>query len=186
MRKLLIGLTGRAGSGKTTAAEHIAGEFCFNEYALAQPIKEAVATLFGQDIGFAQGEAKEAVIPWLGKSSRQLQQLLGTEWGRKLVHPDIWLLLAEREWCRTLTGPAKGLVIGDIRFDNEAKWIKRNGGYIINVFREGVQPVVTHESENGIDPYLIDIWVDNSGSLEGFAQELEHYVRQFQLYGMTP
>lgn len=173
MKKLLIGITGRAGAGKTTAAEYIASHYYFNMYAFADPIKDGVAAMFGGDIGYAQGEAKEAVIPWLGKSSRQLQQLLGTEWGRNMVHPDLWINLAKREWDRIQARTANGLVIGDVRFDDEAKWIKDEGGYILHLGRASHAPVASHISEQGIDPQYIDVMLQNGTSLQMLYERLD-------------
>lgn len=94
MSQLLIGLTGSARSGKTTAAKHMAIEHGLLHYAFAQPLKAMLAQGMNLTDDHLEGALKEQPLPWLGKAPRELMQLLGTEWGRGMVHSDLWLLLA--------------------------------------------------------------------------------------------
>jgi hypothetical protein len=112
---------------------------------------------------------KEDPIPAYGnKSPRQLLQWLGTEWGRNLVDENIWVTVATKEFL--LRGP--GMVIADVRFENEAFWIRRMGGTIIHLMRPGAPPVATHASENGvmIDPR--DGLLRNDGTLADLQSRL--------------
>ncbi|SDW38102.1 hypothetical protein [Nitrosomonas communis] len=49
----------------------------------------------------------------LGKSPRDVMQSFGVEWGRKLIHPDIWVKRVEN-----LIDHYLRLVLSDVRFDN--------------------------------------------------------------------
>ena len=44
-----------------------------------------------------------------------------------------------------------GMVISDVRFDNEAAWIPAHGGRIIHVIRPDTKAVEAHASEDGIE-----------------------------------
>lgn len=91
-------------------------------------------------------------------SPRQAYQWFGTEWGRELVHKDLWLLFAERE----LVANDMFMVVTDCRFDNEAEWIGSLKGNIIKVEKEVKKEISKHASENGINPRYIDYCIDNN------------------------
>ena len=85
---------------------------------------------------------------------RKLLQLLGTEAGRHIIHPNIWVnaLFADYE-------PDSNWIITDVRFPNEAKAIKEKGGIMIRVnrpqFMANGRVIVKdeHESETALDDY---------------------------------
>lgn len=151
----LIGLAGKARSGKDTVADMLAARG-FERYAFAQPLKQGVRAMFGLTEAHTDGEWKEDVLPWLGRSPRYLMQTLGTEWGRQLVAEDVWLRLAQkrlddmREDAVCTFGRCRGLVISDVRFDNEAEWVRDQGGEVWHIARPEAQAVADHASEAGV------------------------------------
>jgi hypothetical protein len=165
-KELLVGLCGPAGCGKDTVASLMV-QRGFHRYALAQPIKGMVSLMLSQRLErWEDREWKEAPIPWLGRSPRQLAQTLGTEWGREHVDPDLWLKLGMQRWELVKYSAMPRLVITDIRFVNEAQAIIGAGGTIWKVLREDVAPVSAHVSEQGIPPALITGTIKNYGSLD--------------------
>lgn len=145
----LIGLIGKAGVGKDTVALHLWNEHNLRRYSFAAPLRDMLGELLG-DVDWDDREWKERKIDWIGKSPRELLQTLGTEWGRNLVHPHLWVLRAEQEWqCITqrLHGLADGMVVSDVRFTNEADWIISRGGTLIEILRPDAAPVASHASE---------------------------------------
>lgn len=145
----LIGLIGKARVGKDTVAEYLHEHHLFNRRAFADPLKTMLASVFGNR--FDNGD-REQPIEWLGKSPRQLMQTLGTEWGRNCVHPDLWVLLAEREWAihtasRYNREHGINLVFTDVRFHNEADMILRQGGELWQILRPEAFAVNEHVSE---------------------------------------
>ena len=167
MSPLLIGLCGPAGSGKDTVASMLAEYGRFSRYTLALPLKRGLEVMLGIPLSIWDDRvAKEEVLPWLGKSPRQLAQTLGTEWGRQHVHPDLWVQLMLREWEKVQAGYWPRRVVTDVRFDNEALAVRNAGGTVWKVERESVPVVAAHSSENGVSPALIDGTVKNYGSLE--------------------
>jgi hypothetical protein len=103
--------------------------------------------------------------PFLGDlpvNGRRILQFVGTELFRNGVHPDFWLFALEQ---RLSTSRAVHHVISDVRFDNEAKWIQDQGGFVVHLTR-GV-PVMraaltateqAHVSEAGVSHRYIDEW----------------------------
>lgn len=165
----LIGIAGRARSGKDTVANFIVAAIGGYRYSFADPIR-AMLALLGVDMSDPYWQArKEEPIPALGVSPRRMMQTLGTEWGRQLINPDLWLIMAHQRLLQS--GP--GMVISDVRFDNEAAWIRKHGGWIIHVIRPDTKTVEAHESENGIEVLAEDVQLFNSGTLE----ELQFSVR---------
>jgi len=174
---MLIGLCGPAGAGKNTVADFLADSngAPFAQIAFADPLYECVSTITGLSVSrLKDRETKETVIPWLGKSPRQLLQTLGTEWGRGTVHPEIWIRIAMERAAHHLT--FNGVVITDVRFDNEAQAIIDAGGEVWKVARPGwrclAEDAAAHQSEAGVSAHLIARAIDNSGTLDDLRAQL--------------
>lgn len=175
MSQLLIGLAGKARSGKDTAASYLAAQYALLSYAFADPLKTALAQLFGLTSAHLEGALKELPLPDIGKSPRELMQLLGTEWARDMVHRDLWLLLAKQNISAQLDGDQShhnGVIIRDVRFENEAQWIRSQGGVVVHIQRPDAQPVAAHISETPLLVGTKDAVVHNTGSIEDFHSEL--------------
>ena len=158
----IIGLTGKAGSGKDTAAIALSRQLGFQRHALAGPIKESLNTMFGWTPDkWIDREWKERPLDGLEISPRTLAQTLGTEWGREL-RDDFWIALLE---YRLGQSDATRVVVTDVRFDNEASWIQQRGGWIINITRLGIESVEAHSSEDGLHPSFIDFEIPNDRSI---------------------
>jgi len=114
-------------------------------------------------------EDKEQSIPPFYKSCRQMMQLLGTEWGRDLIHPDLWVIAARAQIERF--GDAD-IVFDDVRFENEAAMIRELGGLIIHVDRLGADDTDRHRSEDGIHDHIADRFIDNDGDLDSFLVDV--------------
>ena len=171
----LIGIAGRARSGKDTAANFVIAAIGGYRYSFADPIHAMLAPL-GVDMNDPYWQArKEDVIPALGVSPRRMMQTLGTEWGRQLINPDLWLIMAHQRLLQS--GP--GMVIPDVRFDNEAAWIRKHGGRIIHVVRPDTKAVEAHASEDGIEMQDTDARLFNSGTLEELQLSVRELLRVY-------
>jgi hypothetical protein len=174
---MLIGLCGPAGAGKNTVAELLTDSDGgpFAQIAFADPIYECVSAITDLPVAkLKDRDVKEAVIPWLGKSPRQMLQTLGTEWGRGAVHPEIWIRIAMERAVRHLD--FNGVVITDVRFDNEAQAVIDAGGEVWRVTRPGwrclADDAAAHQSEAGVSDHLVARTIDNSGSLDDLRDQL--------------
>lgn len=178
MKQILIGLTGFARSGKSTAASHLASEHSFETYAFMTPLKEGIAAMFNLSIEDIEGPGKEQPIGWLGRSPRQLMQLLGTEWGRDMISASIWLDLAEQNLgnLAELYPEAPGFVISDVRFENEADFVRQRGGLIIHLKRADAPDVNPHASELGVAIQPSDLLINNDFDLASLFEELDRIV----------
>ena len=171
----LIGIAGRARSGKDTVANFIVAAIGGYRYSFADPIRAMLAPL-GVDMSDPYWQArKEEPIPALGVSPRRMMQTLGTEWGRQLINPDLWLIMAHQRLLQN--GP--GMIISDVRFDNEAAWIRKHGGRIIHVIRPDTKAVEAHASEDGIEMQSTDARLFNSGTLEELQLSVRELLRVY-------
>ena len=172
----LIGLTGRARAGKDTVGEILAREAGYATMSFAAPIKEACKVAFALSDEQLFGNEKEAPIKHLGgKSPRQIMQLFGTDFARDMICDDIWLQVAERRMISvkhqvTSTSPLAGfipagIVFTDVRFDNEAQWVRDQGGEVWQIERKDIDPVSEHVSEAGVPEDLVDLIILNNGTL---------------------
>jgi len=182
MNASLIGLTGMARVGKDTAAMRLWQVHRFWPLAFADPIKRGLSAAFGLDKGIFDGPEKEQEIDWLGVSPRYLMQRFGTQFGREMVAEDVWLRMAGRRLAQLQHHQAvvereRRVVVTDVRFDNEAAWVREQGGMVLRVTRS-VKPVADHESEYGVSPELVDVSVSNNGTLDEFYARIDDVVRE--------
>jgi len=144
MPKKIIGLIGFIGSGKDTAADYLVKKYDFKRLSFAGTLKDAVAAVFGWDRSLLEGNTeegrawRECVDEWwsqrLGMSKlspRWVLQQWGTEVCRQHFHDDIWIASLEYK----LMHSSKNTVISDVRFPNEIKAIRDQGGIVGRVIR---------------------------------------------------
>ena len=174
----LIGIAGRAGSGKDTAGSHLVEQHGFQQYAFADPIRAMLGALGAFPAAdLINRDTKEVVIDWLGKSPRQMAQTLGTEWGRELVHPQLWILMAQRRWDAAKFA-GHSLVITDVRFENEARWIRSQGGHVIGLDRQGVGVVSAHASEQFDLDSLAGWIVSNDNTIDILLHRVDEALKE--------
>ena len=97
-------------------------------------------------------------------------QLLGTDCGRKIIHPNVWInsTLAsyklENNW-----------IIPDVRFINEAEAIQKKRGLVIRIERIGLErDENAHESEKELDNWDgFFATVENDNTFEGFLGNIK-------------
>ncbi|HQR20058.1 MAG TPA: deoxynucleotide monophosphate kinase [Burkholderiaceae bacterium] len=184
----LIGIHGKARSGKDTVAKWFGRERGAFLSAFAFPIKQAVIGMFAPLTGigwehFENTELKETGLPHIGVSPRALAQALGTEFGRECVHPDVWVMMTESylKSCQVWGKPNQVVVMSDLRFENEAEWLRRNGGTVIHLTRPGADGKVGlqgHASESGIIIETGDIGIHNGGTVEELHAKLAELFPQ--------
>ncbi|MFG1226010.1 nucleoside/nucleotide kinase family protein [Xanthobacter wiegelii] len=182
-RQIIIGFAGRAGAGKTTAAQHLVQHHGFERVRFAGPLKSMMRAL-GCTEEEVDGARKELPCDLLGgRTPRQAMQWLGTEWGREMIAPDLWT----RAWEYAAAGKPR-VVVDDVRFPNEVEAVRRLGGVVIQL----LAPVdlaleaasAGHVSERGgldVDADLINC------KGQGFFATLDHMMHQqhFQTAGLS-
>lgn len=184
-KPLLIGLTGYAGSGKDTVREILEHRHDLDGLAFADAIREMLTALF-ESCGvktdwMIDRNLKEQTVPEFGVSYRQMAQELGTAWGRTLSE-DFWLKIAAAKIAMYSQYDSPGVVISDVRFPNEAEWVRAQGGQVWRILRPGIEPVRAHASEDMIASLPYDYVIDNQGSIDDLigatAAALEYTTKE--------
>lgn len=170
----LIAITGPIGAGKTTVAECLVNYYGFTSVKFAQPLKDMLRAL-GLTEKELEGDSKEQPCSLLGgKTPRWAMQSLGTEWGRDLIDPNLWV----NAWINYAKQYNK-VVVDDARFPNEYGLIREHQGQIWRVNRENRPECATsmHESErHKIVPNKI---IENNSTIIQLRTEVTQCYREF-------
>ena len=159
----LIGIAGKARSGKDTAASYLLNKLGGDWYSasFADPMKEMLNAI-GVDTG---DNFKDLPVNQYGVSTRHMLQTLGTEWGRNLIDSDFWVDVFAN------MNAYQFVIVPDVRFENEAELIRKHGFLIHMEGRGGI--VGSHVSEQQLNFHDDDIFVDNRGSLSELYARLD-------------
>ena len=155
----LVGISGRAGSGKTTASAELV-DAGWVRIKMADPLKDMLRAI-GLTESQIEGDLKELPCFLLqGKTPRHAMITLGTEWGRDMIGPNLWLTIA-RKRIRDAMGAGFNVVVDDVRYDNEAELIRELGGVVVGIKRD-TSKGIDHKSEAGV---AVDMEYVNAGSV---------------------
>jgi hypothetical protein len=118
-----------------------------------------------------QGKASPLTLIPGAPTPRRLLQTIGTDWGRDLIHPDLWIhIWLFRARC------SAGVIADDVRFNSEANAIRQLGGSIWAVTRPGATDASGHPSEAGIDPQLINHHIINNSTIDNLRSQIQHLL----------
>jgi hypothetical protein len=175
---MIIGLSGYAQVGKDTVAQILVEDYGYTRIGFADIIKKAayildpIITLDGMRLAHAvekYGWETSKQVPEV----RRILQVLGSEVGRELIDPQIWVELTMHS-----VHPDDKIVISDVRFKNEAEEIKWKQGKIWRITRiDKDAPVNVHRSETDMDSWDFDQYVANNGTVEDLKQEVIQIMR---------
>lgn len=125
---------------------------------------------------------------------RLLLQLLGTECGKYIIHPNIWINSLFKEYKEKSYTTSDGIrdkevvtrylypdwLVTDVRFKDEAESIKDRKGILIRVNRNICKEVYKediHESEIALDTYdKFDYTINNDGTLEDLIMQVKEIM----------
>lgn len=148
---MIIGLAGKAGSGKDTVADYLVANYGFEKISFSKPLKDMLSAA-----GFPEPtnrDDKETNIPGYNFSWRHMAQTLGTEWGRVCLDQNFWVDTAMRGVYSN-----KNYVFSDVRFENEADAIRKAGGIVIHLL--GRQSDLGSNGEHISEKPLVQIGKD--------------------------
>lgn len=182
MSRIIIGLHGIAGAGKDTFAAAVKElEDNTDIFAFAEPLKQASKILFN----FSHDQlyhpiAKEVIDErWQlnGKECcpREILQWLGTDVLRNHINQKFFVINMQQ---RIAASKAKYVIISDVRFDNEAEFIRDIGGKVIKIKRDmektggKTTKHSTHVTEKGISTHLIDAVIENNATIDEFKTNI--------------
>ncbi len=162
--------------GKTTAARFLMNDLGYTKISFADPFRFMIERLL-HSAGYSYNEihwfldgGKEQNIEVIGASYRRLARTLGTEWGRNLIHPDIWLRVAEQKIIHS----EAAVCIDDLRFPNELEMLRRRDFALVKIVRDvSREDADSHKSDVSLRDF--DDWdyvVENNGTLEELCSKV--------------
>lgn len=182
-RPIVIGMIGKAGSGKDTVADYVVEKYGFKKIAFADPLKQAVQIIFDvDDDHMYDRDMRELPLPgWEPWSVRKLLQFVGTELMRNQIDEDIWVKNAASRARRI-----SKCIISDVRFPNEVTDMRsrledQSKMVFVRVTRPGHEDaaggIKGHASEALIDQLDADIDIVNDGSLEDLYAKVDSLLK---------
>ena len=203
----IVGLCGKAGAGKSTIASFLQDNYEAVVISFADPLRDMLVPVIDR-IHYADldtpvscffNEYKEDVIEELGASPRKLLQDIGAVMREhnedafvNLARAKINMLNEIDSIMSRIAGasepPKMTYVIDDVRYDNEARWIKESDGYLINIERpeEFLRKVPAHHSENGVNPDFFDLEFENDNNINTIKQIANSILLEVGIYATQP
>lgn len=184
---MVIGVSGRAHSGKDTVCDHLAEKHGIARVHFADRLKNMCIEILGLTDAQCFGDLKEVMDSDLGQTPRQIFQFLGTDVFRS-IKPDVWICHADKEVDRYLNIGAS-VLIADIRFVNELQYVRKKGGAIWRVKRpdHGSEcgGIDGHPSETELDS-LPDAYFDavlsaDSGQTDNLISQADFAYEELEL-----
>lgn len=168
-----IAFIGKAGAGKTTAAQWCE-ELGSKRMSFATGVRDAVELMWGAE----------------HRNDRDKLQKLGTDVAR-LIDPDVWLNMFLRAY--ESRGEPNPVVVDDCRFENEYWALKARGFVIIRIeadedlrlvrLRDSgkttTREQLEHVSETRLDHANVDFTIGNTGDKLEFIERVSDTVKRY-------
>lgn len=163
-----IAFTGKAGSGKTTAADWLVEQLGYRRVSFASVLKNVGAQIWGEG----------------ARTDRDKLQRLGV--AVREIDPDAWVRAALRQ-INTIKEP---VVVDDLRFENELDALVEEGFVVVRVTaprnlrltrlrangKLQDESQLEHVSETALDGVGVDYTITNHETKPGFAVVLSHVL----------
>jgi dephospho-CoA kinase len=181
---MIIGISGKIGSGKDTVGKYLKTKYNFKIETLALNVRKIVSILTGIPLDILlTREAKGIIVKYNNKELRvgELFQIVGNGL-RDSIHPDVWV----NSLFANITG---NVVITDVRYPNEVLEIEKQGGIVIRV--EGDPQNIRLNIKNGksedkrdlnaISETALDNWqfkykLENDTSLDELFKKVDDII----------
>lgn len=171
---MILGLVGRKQTGKSVIAQYLKEKYGFKEFAFADSLKQMLLRA-----GIC---TYEELYVEKTEFSRSMLQKVGTDIFRNQVDKNFWIYRLAPElnpmrvaYCLNYDGGS--CVISDIRFLNEAEYIKSIGGTLIRVVRK-LDAIDEHPSETEQDDISVDYKILNKGTIEDLYVSVNQIVEK--------
>lgn len=198
MKPVIIGVGAQMGNGKDVLCNYLAerlnkiyGE-CWHRDALANNVKRIFCDAFGVDRDFIEEwKRKDTPPPGFQIPVRQGLTFIGD--GFRDIQSSIWIDLL-------LKNNARNLIVSDVRYINEANYIRDHNGLTILLWRPGHESQYQNRSEQELMPFVkglrdhpdgvlhdenipFNIWIKNDGTLDDLFTKIDEviipYVKDF-------
>jgi len=196
MKYLTLGLAGQLFCGKDTAADYLCDKLNLTDHyghwirkGFAHAVKKVFMDTFNVDWEFVE-KWKRIADPPPGFIKNVRESLIFIGDGFRQMQPNIWIELAFRDL-------RYHQIISDVRYVNEVKKIRQEGGLSILMWRPGFENDIKNDSEQQLMPFIntlramkpvpegvldckldipFDIFLVNDGSIEDLYAKIDDIV----------
>jgi dephospho-CoA kinase len=181
---MIIGISGKAGSGKDTFAEEFRNNIINRDTSwfikkFSSKLKATACQILGVPFElFENQHFKTTNIgeKWGNMTAREFLQVIGSTM-RDYVHKDIWINALFSNYNEVDHYP--NWIITDVRYLNEVGAIKKRGGIVIRINRD-TGSNDTHVSETQLDNYPFDYVIDNNGDINNLKNEVSKFINWYE------
>lgn len=179
---MIVALGGYAGSGKDEIGRILVENHGFRRTAFADKVRKMARAIDPYVELFVGGYVRlSTILPEEDTSAawsevkkftdvRRLLQRIGTEAGREVLWPSIWIDSTLSEISED-----EDVVITDARFINEFEAVEnRDDGVTWRVRRPGTGPLNDHPSETEQDQWDPFMYIENDSTLDALAETVRY------------
>jgi len=188
MEPKIIGISGKIGSGKSTLSKIIQKKLSkveYQEWNFADNLKKIVAILLGYTYEeIITTDVKSDFIPEIDMNVRQVFQKVGTDCLRNNLHNDIWVISLMLNYIKQ---NKPNIIIADVRFPNEAKFVLDHDGILIRINRNlNSTNLVTnleinnHISETALDDFPFENIIENNGTIDDLENSFMNIINKIK------
>lgn len=176
---MILGISGKRGTGKSLLASYLVKNHGWREMPLARELKRRVRADFDLTVDQTDGVLKEIIDPRYGITPRELMIRYGQFF--RAIDEMFWVKQVFYHIDRIPEGT--NVVIPDVRFKNEARFITSKGGSLVRLERSKDLNVYKTElqdsSETDLDDYSFPLVVPEERNevpedLERLAKHIEN------------
>lgn len=173
----IVAFSGKRGTGKTTAAVYLQEEYGFVRVSFANRLKEA-AEFFHP--GFSKWAKEKPRKELGGQTPREYLITLGSH--ERFYDPNYWV---KSTGIEKMSGK---IVVDDLRFPNEAEFLKELGAHIVRIERFEYLNVygknLDDPSETAMDNYSFDFVIPAARNLtvEDLTQQSDRMLETLKVF----
>lgn len=165
---ILLALTGLQAAGRGIVASRLVSHHGFIVHRFETPIRRMLSV--GLGIDDATLDARDKSVPldgYGGVTLRQMKRTLGQEWGRRMIHSDVWVTA----WARSMPD-APRVVADDLGFFNEAHAVHNMGGEVWRIDRPSLT-ITDHPAHQVMRELPTDITVQNLTTISALVSAVD-------------
>lgn len=174
-KQIILGLSGKRGAGKTLSADYLVANYAFKKISFADKLRDYTKDMWDLKQYHFTPSYKERPQFKNGETVRDFMIDLGEL--MRYYDVDYWLKAPK------IADQTGNIVVDDVRFQNEADYIKELGGKIIRINRYEKLNIYGKDldipSETALDKYSFEYIIEDcvNTTKESLYGQLDHVIK---------